>query len=382
MSSIESDLHRIHARSATFREHSADARAVLAGRLRETLADERVMLETCHRVELVTVGGEPDHSVPSASGRDAVRRVFEVVAGLDSAVIAEEQLLGQARSAYESALAEGATGPILNELFRRALRFGRRVRSHAQPGTYRSLADPGVDWLLDRLPAASAVTVCGTGDMGRRIGAALAGAGHRLTVVSSSPERGAALVAACEGTGHRVRTSPIDHDLVAASDAIVLAVRSDRPALAADLLVGSRLPWVLDLSSPPSVRADAAGQLGERLLDLDRLAGMGGAARSLPPTTERRLRAEMEAEVDAFGTWLEGRRSADAQSVLFAAADAVRQRHLGRLRRRGTLDAEQMAAVETASAAMVGELLHGPSVQLRRGGADAATVRRLFGIDR
>jgi hypothetical protein len=29
----------------------------------------------------------------------------------------------------------------------------------------------------------------------------------------------------------------------------------------------------------------------------------------------------------------------------------------------------------------VGDLLHGPTVELRRGGADAETVRRLFGLD-
>jgi hypothetical protein len=31
---------------------------------------------------------------------------------------------------------------------------------------------------------------------------------------------------------------------------------------------------------------------------------------------------------------------------------------------------------------MVAELLHGPSVELRRGGADADTIRRLFGLER
>ncbi len=109
---------------------------------------------------------------------------------------------------------------------------------------------------------------------------------------------------------------------------------------------------------------------------------MAGAARALTPATERRLRSEMEAEVNAFVAWLDARRSAGAQSALFAGAEEVRRRHLDRLRRRGTLDERQMAAVEAASAAMLGELLHGPSVELRRGGADAATVRRLFGIER
>jgi hypothetical protein len=51
------------------------------------------------------------------------------------------------------------------------------------------------------------------------------------------------------------------------------------------------------------------------------------------------------------------------------------------LRRRARLRPEQFAAVEAASSAMLRELLHGPSVQLRRGGADADTVRRLFGLD-
>lgn len=382
MSRIETDLQRIRARSATFREHTADERSELAGRLRELAAEERVLLETCHRVELITVGGPPGGQAASAVGRAAVRRTFEVVAGLDSAVIAEEQLLGQARGAYEAALAEGATGPILNELYRRALRFGRRVRSHAQPGAHRSLADPGVAWLLDRLPAGSSVAVCGTGEMGRRIASRLAAGGHRLTVVSSSAERGERVLAGCVGSGHTVRLGRIDRTLVADSDAVVLAVRSAQPTLAADALVASRMPWVLDLSSPAAVDDEAAARLGDRLLRLDQLTEMAGSARALAPATERRLRSEMEAEVESFVAWLEARRGAGAQSILFAGAEAVRRRHLDRLRRRGTLDERQMAAVEAASAAMLGELLHRPSLELRRGGADAAAVRRLFGIER
>jgi hypothetical protein len=46
-----------------------------------------------------------------------------------------------------------------------------------------------------------------------------------------------------------------------------------------------------------------------------------------------------------------------------------------------SLNAEQLTAVEAATNAMIGELLHGPTVQLRRGVADAAVIRRLFGVD-
>ena len=126
---------------------------------------------------------------------------------------------------------------------------------------------------------------------------------------------------------------------------------------------------------------DAAALLGDRLLSLDHLGQIVGAAPVLAPEVERRLRAELDHEVERFVSWLEARRSADALAILHGGADAVRRRHLDRLRRRGGLRPEQLAAVEAASAAMVGELLHGPSVELRRGGADAVTVRRIFGLD-
>ena len=383
-----SDLDQIRVRFATFRDRSIDERAVVAESLASVGAAEQVLLETCHRVELVTV--EPADAGPvrdargngATSGRDAVRRVFEVIAGFDSAVVAEEQLLGQARGAYEAALAEHSTGPILNELFRRALRFGRRVRSHAMPGSDRSLADRGAAWILERLDAPAAVLVAGSGEMGRLVAARLAAAGHAVTVVSRSAERGGRMLEALPGEGHRLvvggaaATAPSNHAAVA------LALRVRQPVLGADAFEHGRLPWTLDLSTPPAVAADAATLLGERLLTLDRLGAIAGTAPVLEPRVERRLRRELEAEVERFVTWIEARGSHDALAVLHGEAEAVRRRHLERLRRRGQLAPEQLAAVDAAAAAMVGDLLHGPTVELRRGGADADTVRRLFGLDR
>ena len=371
-------VETIHIRSATFRDASAEDRAVAADRLRRLPALERVLIETCHRVELVSVDAEiPD----GLRGRAAIRRLFEVVAGFDSAVIAEEQLLGQVRGAYEAALAGGTTGPILNELFRRTLRFGRRVRSYARPGTDRSLADPGVAWLVARLAERSHVAVIGTGEMGRLLAGRLGDAGHRLTIVSSSSERGGAILKSLAGDRHRLLVGPLTARTVAEADALAFAIRPRRPMLSGEVL-GDATPWTLDLSAPPAVGADAAALLGDRLMSLDRLGSSEGVRPAISPGAQERLRGDLELEVDAFVAWLDTRRGSDALSVLHREADAVRRRHLQRLRARADLDERQLAAVEAASAAMLGELLHGPSLELRRGGTDAATVRRLFGIER
>jgi glutamyl-tRNA reductase len=377
MPASQADIETIRIRFATFHDASADERAIAAQEMRRLHATERVLIETCHRVELVSVDGREADGV---SGRPAVRRLFEVVAGFDSAVIAEEQLLGQVRGAYEAALAEGSTGPILNELFRRALRFGRRVRSHARPGTERSLADPGAAWLLERLEPGSHVVLVGTGAMGRLLATRLADAGHALTVHSTSADRGGALVEAIGGNGHRLVVGPLSRATTADADAIAIAARPREPIVTEAVLAGHR-PWILDLSAPAAVASDAAARSGDRLMTLDRLSAAAGARPAIDVRTEERLRRDLEREVESFVKWLDARQGADALSVLHGEADAVRRRHLDRLRTRTDLDDRQLAAVEATFTAMLGELLQGPSVQLRRGGADAATVRRLFGIE-
>jgi glutamyl-tRNA reductase len=372
------ELGDIRIRFATYRDADAGERARLAATLGDADGQERVLIDTCHRVELVTVAGSGEANVV---GRDAVRRLLSVVAGFDSAVVAEEQLIGQVRGAYEAALARRETGPILNELFRRALRFGRRVRAHARPGTDRSLADPGLAWLLGRLGAPGTVIVAGTGEMGRLVARRLADAGHRVTVGSRSVERGGALLEELRGDDHHLVVGPIPANRIADAQAVVLAVRTRAPVLEMANL-GHARPWVLDLSTPPAVAADAVAALGERHLGLDDLGRRADGQRVLEPSVERRLREELEREVDAFARWLEERRGGDAIAVLHREADAVRRRHLARLRAGVALDEAQLEAVEAVSAAMIGELLHGPSVELRRGGADADVVRRLFGVDR
>ncbi len=378
---LPADLDRIRVRFATFRAQRADERTAFAERLAGFPAEERILLDTCHRVELVSV--EDGRGAPEAQvrGREAILRVFEVIAGFDSAVVAEEQLLGQARRAYEAALADGSTGPILNELFRRALRFGRRVRSRARPGSDRSLADLGAAWLLERLPAGATIVVVGTGEMGRRLAERIAQAGHLVTVVSTSSDRGRAMLDRLPGHGHSLHVGVLEVRLVAAADAIALAIRARRPAVTIGALAGADDPWVVDLSTPSTVEPEAAARLGPRLLDVDRLSELRPATPVLDPDVERRLRNELDEWVDGFVRWLRTRGQAEALSVLHAEADAVRERHLARLRRRAGLSDDQLAAVNAASAAMFGELLHRPYVALRNGAADADTVRRLFGLD-
>lgn len=377
-------LDDLRVRFLTFRDSPAETRAAAAAAFGEARAAERVVLETCHRVELVSVLEERAIAPGQVlRGADAVARVFDVVAGFESAVVAEEQILSQARIAYETAMAQRTSGPVLNELFRRALRFGRHVRSHALPGTDRSLADRAMGWLAERLPATGArAAVVGTGEMGRLLAQGLASRGHTVTVVSRSHERAVRLLETLAGAGHAARIGALDREVAGGADALAIAVRGGAMRLAGGDLDPDALPWTVDLSAPGSVAHDAARILGDRLITLDALAGTTHRPSALAPAVERRLRAEVAGEVERFGEWLRTRGGAGAVALLRGEADAIRERHVRRLRQRASLTDAQLAAVDASAAAMIAELLHGPSVRLRHGNDDAAVVRRLFGIER
>ncbi len=354
----------------------------------DPLFSEQLVLHTCHRVEklgLLADGREPDlpPGTRRLTGTAAVERIFLIAGGFDSAVVGEEQILGQVREAYRQAHESGASGTVLSELMRRAIRFGRRVRSEARPGGDRSLADRGARWLLDRIPAEPAprALVIGTGEMGRRMAELLADGGVTVTVASRHLPRAERLAGSLAGSGHAAVALDAALSRPLAFEAVAVAVRDAACVLAPEHLTGTP-PHVVDLSAPRTVSAAAAALLGERLLDLD---GLGAAAsgQALAPRAERRLRAEALREARRFEEWLELRGSGNGSGVALLRhhGDEVRRRHVARLTARLDLTEAQAAAVDAMAAALVGELLHQPSVQLGRDPDAAQRVRDVFGID-
>src|SRR4051812_3497791 len=111
---------------------------------------EAAAISTCNRTELYLIVSDPVEAESTALGvltrqaeirptellghlyslraSDAARHLLQVTAGLDSMTLGEAEIQGQVNRAYELALVEGATGPILNRLFRGALSTGGRAR--------------------------------------------------------------------------------------------------------------------------------------------------------------------------------------------------------------------------------------------------------------
>src|SRR6476646_233784 len=176
---------------------------------------EVVVLSTCNRTEVYAVaerfhgayadirdffcelgGLAPDELHPhlySQHDDAAVEHLFEVAAGLDSAVLGESEILGQVRAAWELAQVEGASKATLNLLFRHAIETGKRARTETSIGRgTASVSHAAVEMASDRLGslAGRRVLVLGAGEVGEGIASALVHAGVRdIGVVNRSVER-------------------------------------------------------------------------------------------------------------------------------------------------------------------------------------------------
>ena len=202
-----------------------DLPKAIAGLVARINVREAVVLSTCNRTEVYAVaerfhgayadirdffcelgGLHPDELHPhlySQHDDAAVAHLFEVAAGLDSAVLGETEILGQVRGAWETAQAEGGAKATLNLLFRHALETGKRARTEtAISRSTASVSSAAVDMANERLGAIAgkSVLVVGAGEMGEGVAVALVGAGAtNITVTNRTHERALVLAARVGG---------------------------------------------------------------------------------------------------------------------------------------------------------------------------------------
>ncbi len=122
-------------------------------KLRQDLdLDEAVILSTCNRTEIYTIGPEPASIQQWLSchqqlddidispycyhhkGLTAVRHLMRVASGLDSMVVGESQILAQIKNAFKLALDVGTAGSHMQQLFPAVFSTSKHIRSTTNIG--------------------------------------------------------------------------------------------------------------------------------------------------------------------------------------------------------------------------------------------------------
>ena len=413
--------------------------------LQSSLVTEAMVLSTCNRVEVYAVV-EAFHGGLSVIGsvlsehcgmslgdltkyayvryaEAAVEHLFAVTSGLDSAVIGEQQVLGQVRRAYATAETHHTVGRTLHELAQRALSVGKRVHSEtgidaagasvvsvalgmastklaggqerSDPGNAnggQERSDPGN---ANGLAGRTAVVI-GAGSMGALSAAHLVRAGiGRVHVVNRTLPRAERLVQNLREQGVDAHAFPFDHiqPVLTDADVVISCTGAVRPVVSlADVhrgLAHGQEPKQLvicDLGMPRDVDPAVAGLPGVFMVDMDRIQ-REPAARAAASDAE----AARGIVAEEVANYLTGQRMAEVTPTVTAlrqrAADVVEAELLRLDNRLPGLEATHRDEVARTVRRVVDKLLHAPTVRVKQlasapgGDSYAEALRELFELD-
>ena len=387
----------------------------VSGLARRDNVREAVVLSTCNRTEVYVVAelfhgayGDVrdllceigdlsiDELTPhlySQHDTSAITHLFEVAAGLDSAVLGESEILGQVRSAWEAAQQEGAARSTLNQLFRSALSTGKRARSETgiARGTA-SISHAAVEMISDLLGdlTGKRVLVVGAGSMGEGVAVALHRAGGAdILVANRTAERSAALADRVDGVAVGFDRLA---EAIAVADVIVAGTAADQSLLSREVVAHARGSSIrplhlVDIGVPRNVDPQVADLAGVSLSDLDDLRDWADRGLSHRAAEAERVRSIVSQEVENYLVESTARQAAPLVASMREAADRIRVGELARFASRlGDLDERQVESIEALTRAIVAKLLHEPSVKLKsqagspQGERNAAAVRDLFDL--
>jgi glutamyl-tRNA reductase len=309
---------------------------------------ETLVLSTCNRVEIygsseraiateeiVSALGQSKAPLEETDvfyrydGEACARHLFRVVAGLDSMVIGETEILGQVKKAYEAARGAGSAGPLLHRLFQRAFRVAKQVRSSTDVtrGAV-SVGSVAVE-LAGRIFGdlrERRVLILGAGETSERTARALRSRGVTdLRVSNRSLPRAENLAAQVQGRAvpfedwteqcHEVdilisSTSSEEPLLTPANLAPVLKGRADRPLFIIDIAVPRDVApevnemdgvYLYDIDSLQSIADQSLAMRRQQISAAEKIiaehvadfaARFGGHAEASPPLNSRQLASE------------------------------------------------------------------------------------------
>jgi glutamyl-tRNA reductase len=403
------------------REKAALTDAAARGLVRSLIgrADihEAIALSTCNRTEVYVRADDSsfaedavcralvDHTGITRDELDCARyahreeraavHLLRVASSLDAMVLGESEIQGQVRSAFDQAHEEDTVGPVLDNLFRKALETGKRVRHETAIGAGAvSVASVAVELAREAVVDLNArrVLLIGAGDVAETTAAALVDSGVGELVVANRTVSTARRLAERIG-GEGLGFDRLAQEL-ASADIVISSTDAPHPILGhndVEQAMRSRpgRPMVLiDIAVPRDLEPDIAAVPGVRLYDIDDLE------RVIEGNVNGRMREAERAEVIVLG---EARRFTEWRRALSVAPTIGSLRDMAETIRAGEvakvagqweeLSDVDRQRVEQLTRSIVNKLLHEPTVRLRAAVAEGdgvthvESLRHLFGID-
>ncbi|HCP41069.1 MAG TPA: hypothetical protein DIT65_04675 [Cryomorphaceae bacterium] len=207
-------------------------------------------------------------------GKQAITYLFEVMAGLDSQILGDFEIVGQMKTAFDKSKTYGTALGIIEKVVNQAIYSSRRIKNETGlSGGTSSTSYAAVQFLKSTLPnfSCAKILVFGMGQIGKRtLDNLVAEKGNKNIFVAnrsfSKSQKQAAL--------HCVQALRWDEALnqIGQFDAIVSAVSAPQPVFTAEILANANTKCIVDLSIPFSVGENVQKELDIELANVDQLS--------------------------------------------------------------------------------------------------------------
>lgn len=279
----------------------------------------------------------------------AVRHLFEVVSGLDSLIIGEDQIIGQVKDAYVTCTEMALTDAVLMRLFQKSFEAGKRVRTETGIKLgITSVSSAAVEMCAGMLNGVSdkSVLLIGAGETGNLALQNINKKGVRQIGVTNRTTEKAAK------TAEKYNGMLIPYDsfekYLHGFDIVMVATSSATPVITSEMVERTRKirpehkQVFLDLSVPRNIEA-AVGQLENiELLGVDDLQEI------VDQTTEKKKESAQKAHrildelVVDFLEWLASRSLRPAINMITTNLQTINQEELSTYRKLATPEMQEI----------------------------------------
>ena len=375
---------------------------IIVGALRDLASlsqvTEATILSTCNRTEIycAVVGGDDDEALPEWLSRfhglevetiapylyrhrdeESVRHLLKVASGLDSMVLGEPQILGQVKSAYQTATDAATVGKLLGKLFQHTFAVAKQVRTDTHIGQSPvSIAFAAVSLarqIFSDLSRQTALLI-GAGETIELAARHLHQHGvGRIIVANRTLERAHKLANQFDGFAIGLTEIPTH---LAEADIVISSTASPLPVLGKGTVESAlkrrkhQPVFMVDIAVPRDIEPEVADLNDIYLYTVD----------DLQEVVEENMRSRQEAAEQAteiidlhteeFMGWM---RSLDVVGMIQdyrRQAETVRDEVLDRAIRQLQNGRSPEQALEFLANTLTNKLLHAPSAQLRQAGSN------------
>ncbi|NKB76886.1 MAG: glutamyl-tRNA reductase [Gammaproteobacteria bacterium] len=375
-------------------------------------AREAAILSTCNRTEIYCGNNEVNqsgivdwfsqysgfrkeeliNSVYQYPGEAAVKHAFRVASGLDSMVLGEPQILGQMKTAFQTASNAGTTGKVLNRLFQHTFTVAKQVRTDTAIGENAvSVAYAGVSLakrIFESISEQTALLI-GAGETIELVARHLKRS-HIKHIIIANRSIGKAQNLATELGCEAISLAEIPERLKEA-DILVSSTASTLPILGKGAVENAldrrkhKPMFILDLAVPRDVEAAVAKLRDVFLYTVDDLRNV------IEENREMRLRAAEEAEaiidlqVVWFMRWVRSLDSVPAIKSLRDQANTLKDSELEKALKKLRSGADANKVVEQLARDLTNKFVHKPSQVLKQADVDGnvdvvSAARKLFDL--